>query len=91
MKKSAIEVESTVKGDILCCQYETSSEGVWLQIIADFEFKKKQATGGLILLDTVNLKADTISHDSHYHSGSMKTFVTEINSHPCNEYIIKNY
>ena len=38
MKKSAIEVESTVKGDILCCQYETSSEGVWLQIIADFEF-----------------------------------------------------
>ena len=51
---------------------------------------KKQATGVLILVDTVKLKADTISYESYYHSGSMKiTFITEINSYPCNEYIIK--
>ena len=54
--------------------------------------QKKQATGVLILVDTVKFKADIISYESYYHSGSMKaTFIIEINGHPCNEYIIKNY
>ena len=57
-----------------------------------FWIYKKQATGVLILVHTVKLKADAISYESYYHSGSMKTtFIIEINSHPCNEYVIKNY
>ena len=57
-----------------------------------FWIYKKQATGVLILVDTVNFKADIISYESYYHSGSMKTtFIIEINSHSCNEYFIKNY
>ena len=57
-----------------------------------FWIYKKQATGVLILVDAVKFKADTISYESYCHSGSLKTtFITEINSHQCNEYIIKNY
>ena len=57
-----------------------ASDNSWFWIC-----KKKQATGVLILVDTVKFKAE-----SCYHSGSMKiTFIVEINSHPCNEYIIK--
>ena len=44
------------------------------------------------MVDTVKFKPDIVSHESYYHSGSMKTtFIIEVNSHPCNEYIIKNY
>ena len=44
------------------------------------------------MVDTVKFKADTIRYESYYHSGNMKaTSITEINSHPCNEYLIKNY
>ena len=56
-----------------------------------FWIYKKQATGILILVNTVKFKADTKSYESYYHSGSMKTtFIIEIDSHPCNEYT-KNY
>ena len=59
---------------------------MWLEIIADLEFTKKQATGVLILVDTVKFKADTINYESYYHSGSMKTtFLIEVNSHQCNQ------
>ena len=62
------EVESTVKWDVLCCHCENSSKGLWLQIIVDSEFAKKQATGVSILIDTVKFKADILS----YHSDSTK-------------------
>ena len=35
-------VESTVKGDSYCFHCENSREGVWLQIIVDFEFTKNK-------------------------------------------------
>ena len=34
------DVESTVKEDILFCQFENSSRCVWLQAIVDFEYAK---------------------------------------------------
>ena len=53
-----------------------------------FWIYKKQTTGVSILVNTVKIKADTISSQSV----SMKTtFIIEINSHPCNKYIIQNY
>ena len=77
MKKSAIE------RFLRRC---VASDNSWFWIY------KKQATRVLILVDTVKFKVDTISYESYYHSDSMKTtFLIEINSHQCNEYIIKNY
>ena len=57
-----------------------------------FWIYKIQTTGVLILVDGVKFKAYTISYESYYHSGSVKKkIIVEINNHPCNEYIIKNY